>query len=152
MFLDHNKLGSSGLEAQENRWILSTTTITQHIFQQKTHKTLGIPEVINIDLLWLIEKIPYHAWWWALNRTRSDILTAIPDTNYSTLVAICQKFLSLGGNYWNDNRDRNFLGIIEAIELRLSILWYTVIETEVRHYLNDSNMKRLHIPTEIQKL
>ena len=83
--------------------------------------------------------------------SRSKMLTTIPDANYSTLVAICEEFLRLPETYWNDNRDRNFSGIIEAIELRLTTLGYIVTETEVRHYLNDSNMKRLHIPASYEK-
>jgi hypothetical protein len=148
MLVDRNKLGSDGLEVLGTPW---STVIAQHLFQKQAHVTLESPELIDLNLLWLIDKIPYHTWWWALNMSRSKILTAIPDTNYSTLVAICEEFLRLPEDYWNDKRDRNFSGIIEAIELRLGALGYIVTDTEVRHYLNDSNEKRLHIPTSYKK-
>jgi hypothetical protein len=48
-------------------------------------------------------------------------MSVLSQANYSTLIAICQKFLNLPETYWNDKKGktRDFSGIMELIEKRL---------------------------------
>lgn len=132
-------------------WISSTRSILSNT-QDRAKKSINSQESIDTNLLLLIEKIPYHSWGWVISMTRNTILELIPNQNYSTLMAICQKLLHMPNIYWNDNRDRDFSGIIESIEKRLWELWYQVIEHEIQHYMDSSSKKRIYIPTSIKKI
>ena len=108
-------------------------------------------EEIDEWLLECIDTIPYYSWSGAINVSRINLVSGIPWANYSTLIAICQKFLNLPETYWNDNKlkTRDFKGIMELIEKRLLELGYQVIEKETQHYIDDENKKRIFIPTKI---
>jgi hypothetical protein len=107
--------------------------------------------IIDVWLFEYIDEIPYFSRGSVINSGRSDLISGLQNTNYSTLIAICQKFLNFQETYWNDNtsKTRDFRGIMELIEKRLWELWYTVLEREAQHYIDDDNMKRIFIPTKI---
>ncbi len=119
--------------------------------QNRAQKSLNSSELIDSNLLWLIEKIPYHSWGWAINMTRNTILELIPSQNYSTLVAMCQKLINMPEAYWNDNRDRDFSGIIESMTNRLWELGYEVTENNIQYYMDNAGKKRIFIPHTIKK-
>lgn len=131
------------------------TSSTQSILgntQNRTQESINSSELIDTNLLWLIEKIPYHSWGWAISITRTTILELIPKQNYSTLVAICQKLIDMPEKYWNDNRDRDFSGIMESITNRLWELGYEVSENKIQHYIDNTGEKRIHLPQSIKKI
>lgn len=112
---------------------------------------LAETEEIDQWLLECIDTIPYFSWSGSINISRMTLVSGIPWANYSTLIAICQKFLNLPETYWNTNKlkTRDFKGIMELIEKRLQELGYKVTEKETQHYIDDDNKKRIFIPTKI---
>lgn len=124
------------------------------LLERHSHYAIHIlseSEEIDEWLLECIDKIPYFSWGWAINISKMNLISGIPQATYSTLIAICQKFLNLPESYWNDNKSktRDFSGIMELIEKRLWELGYQVTEKETQHYLDDDNKKRIFIPTKI---
>ena len=109
-------------------------------------------EPIEISLVSLVDKIPFHTWWGSIASSKIKLLERLRSTNISTISAICTNLIQQWDNYWNDNRDRDFSGIMETIQKRLTELWCKISEFETRHYMSDDNKRRLSIPSKIEKI
>lgn len=107
---------------------------------------------LDKELILLVESIPYHSWWWAINTSRSELIEWIKWVNFETIRAICYRFVMQNEPYWNDNRERNFDGIIDAIEWRLRELWYCITKRRDYHYLQNSGKRRISIPVNFDKI
>ena len=110
-------------------------------------------EQVDPDILSLVSKIPYHSWGWAINRSKSLLLEWIKWANYSTLIAICQSLLNQEESYWNDNRDRAFIGLSEALTERLGELGYTVVVAKTISYIPSTwrSSQLLEVPLKTYK-
>lgn len=91
-------------------------------------------EVVDEELILLIEKIPYHTWGWAINTATGELINLIAWANYSTIIAMGAKFLSMQDSFWKSTKDKDFRGIGEAMEERLIQLWYIVTSRDQRTY------------------
>ncbi len=111
----------------------------------------GMNVLLDKDLILLVESIPYHSWWWAINTSRSELIEWIKWANFETIRAICYRFIMQSDLYWNDNRERNFDGIIDTIEWRLRELWYNITKRKDYHYLQNSGKRRISIPVNFDK-
>jgi hypothetical protein len=108
--------------------------------------------MLDKDLILLVESIPYHSWGWAINMSWLELIEWIKWANFETIRAICYRFVMQDEPYWNDNRERNFDGIIDAIEWRLRELWYSITKRRDYHYLQNSGKRRISIPVNFDKI
>ena len=114
--------------------------------------TLEANEWVNKWLVLLVDKIPFYTWGGALGNVRMKLLAWLSNANISTISAICASLLQQWEGYWNDNRDRDLTGIMEAIETRITGLWHIITDSQTKHYMSNSSKKRISIPSRIEKI